>query len=118
MESAPRLPCSTCPWRRSTPRRGFPGGVLHTRDLLRAASGAWDAPAMQCHCTPDGKGAEVCVGFALVVGFRSPALRFARVTGRYDPDAVGTDEPLHTLTSVLRIHGGKPCDNVDEDLNP
>ena len=103
-----RKPCSTCPWRRSTPPGGFPGGILDARRLLSMAGGA-DPKAMQCHCTPDGADAQVCVGFALVVGFRSLGLRLAAVFGRYDPATVETDAPLHSLASVLRAHGGRPA---------
>jgi hypothetical protein len=102
-----RVPCPSCPWRKSTPPGGFPGGCLDTRRLLNMASGDF-GPAMQCHSTPDGEHAQVCVGFALVVGFDSMGLRLAALQGLYDPDTVAADEDLHTLASVLRTHGEAP----------
>lgn len=61
---------------------------------------------MQCHCTPDGPEARVCVGFALVVGFDSVPLRFAAVLKRYSPEEhEATSEPLHTPASLVRFHG-------------
>lgn len=65
-------------------------------------------PAMQCHCTRDGERAAVCVGFARVVGFDSVGLRIAAAVGRYHPDEIEVNEPLHTLESVIRTHGGFP----------
>lgn len=64
--------------------------------------------AMQCHCTPDGDRAEVCVGFALQVGFDAPSLRLAAMCGRYDPAAVEADpdDPFLSLAALIRKHGG------------
>lgn len=101
---APRTPCPTCPWRKSTPPGGFPGGCLDSRRLLAMAGGDPAEPAMQCHSTPDGEGAKVCVGFALQVGYRSVGLRIARFCGRYNPATIDADGPLHTLKSVLATH--------------
>lgn len=103
-----RRPCSTCPWRKSTPKRGFPGGYLDVQSLRRMVDGGPFARAMQCHCTPNGADAQVCVGFALQVGFDCASLRLAALVGKYDPAQVETDEPLHTLEGVIRTHGGHP----------
>lgn len=100
-----RRPCRSCPWRRSTPPGGFPGGVLDSASLRRMASGEFGQSAMQCHSTPDGERAEVCVGFAMVVGFDCVGLRIAAMAGRYDPDRVEADETLHTLAPVCATHG-------------
>jgi hypothetical protein len=67
-----------------------------------------EQPVMQCHCTPDGQRASVCVGFALQVGGDSTSYRFAAITGVIDHDALGTDEELHTLRTLLQTHGGQP----------
>lgn len=107
-----RKPCATCPWRRSTPPGGFPGGALDAHGLLRMASGEFGPPAMQCHSTPDGEQAQVCVGFARVVGFDCVGLRFAAILGRYDPETVAADEPLHTLESVIAIHSPRARDVI------
>lgn len=100
-----RLPCPSCPWRKSTPQGGFPGGKVNAEELLTMARGEPHLPAMQCHITPDGERAEVCVGFALQIGFESVGLRIAHLVGRYDPDQVDTDEELHDLESLLLTHG-------------
>ena len=101
-----RVPCASCPWKKSTPRHGFPGGRICASGLDRAINGSLGDPAMQCHSTPDGEGAKVCVGFAQVVGFDSFPLRMARAFGRYDPDEIAPiSEPMHTPASMLRYHG-------------
>lgn len=102
-----RLPCHNCPWRKSTPPGGFPGGVIDAPRLLQMASGGF-GPAMQCHCTPDDNRAQACVGFALAVGFDCVGLRMAAMAGHYDPEQVATDAPLHSLRSLLFTHGGLP----------
>lgn len=93
-------PCANCPWRRSTPREGFPGGYIDTRRLRRMADGASLTPAMGCHARE-----RVCVGFALVVGTRSLGFRLATILGAYDPSTLASDAPLHTLASVIKAHG-------------
>lgn len=103
-----RSPCPTCPWKRSTPRHGFPGGRIDAEGLHQAIHGTFGDPAMQCHSTPDGEKAEVCVGFAQVVGFDSAPLRFAALFGCYDAATTApVSEPLHTPASMVRFHG--PC---------
>jgi len=101
-----RRPCPTCPWRRSTRRRGFPGGIIDAEGLLGQLDGS-RLTAMQCHCTPDGAKAEVCVGFALVVGAESVGLRLAVALGLVAIDDLEADAPLHTVSSLLRMHGGR-----------
>lgn len=101
-----RHPCLSCPWKRSTPRNGFPGGHIDVKKLRLAINGAPFDPAMQCHSTPDGERAQACVGFAQVVGFASTPLRMAALLGRYDPDEIAPiAEPMHTARSMVRFHG-------------
>lgn len=101
-----RGPCRNCPWKRFTPRHGFPGERICLPRLLRAIRGGVFDPAMQCHATPDGDEAQVCVGFAQVVGFTSVPLRRAAHAGRYDPDTIAAPaEPMHTLESMVLFHG-------------
>lgn len=108
-----RRPCENCPWKKSTPRGGFPGGKLNTRGLEDMISGR-SFQVMQCHATPDGR-PSVCVGFAR----RCPdtvGLRIAQMLQMVDLSEVDFEQPLseelHTLDSVLRKHGvdnTEPC---------
>ena len=99
-----RKPCPTCPWRREVAPGAFPGGCLNWHGMRRALTEVF-APAMQCHCTPDGAEARVCVGFAAVVGFDAPSLRIAALAGRYAPAEVDVDGvKLHTLRSLYDHH--------------
>jgi hypothetical protein len=106
-EDAQRVPCPSCPWRRSTPAGGFPGGIIDAMSLVRMVGGGAHEPVMQCHCTPDTS-PEICVGFALQVGGDAMSYRLAVIAGVVDPKQLTTDEPLHTLGSLLRKHGGRP----------
>lgn len=100
-----RVPCKTCPWRESTPKGGFPGGIIDCESLLDMTFGQ-SLKAMQCHCTPDGAQAEVCVGFALQVGFDSPGYRFAAMLKRVVHEDLTSDEPLLDLAGLILKHGG------------
>lgn len=102
-----RTPCPTCPWRRSVPRRGFPGGIIDARRLVQMVEGGLGEQIMQCHCSRDDK-PEVCVGFVLQVGRRSVSCRWAVMVELFDPNKMSTDEPLHTFESILQTHGGRP----------
>lgn len=75
-------------------------------ELIAMLEGGLEQPVMQCHCTRDDA-PEVCVGFALQVGTRSVMLRLAVLMGWIDVDGFETDEPLHTLESLLLQHGGR-----------
>lgn len=101
-----RESCPTCPWRKSTPPRGFPGGSLSPK-LRQMASGEFCMDAMQCHCTPDGPSAQVCVGFAIQVGFDCVGLRLAALLGRYDPETVTAEgiELWPTAEHLFHVHG-------------
>ena len=98
-----RKPCPSCPWRKSTPVGGFPGGAIDGERLLEMLDGRMGS-VMQCHCTPDDSRAQVCVGFALQVGCHSIGYRFAVLTGVVDHDALEADEKLHSLETLLLTH--------------
>lgn len=104
--SRKRKPCVTCPWRRDVPPHGFPGGSIDAR-LARMAEGDFMTTAMQCHCTPDGERAQVCVGFAVQVGFESVGLRIAAMTGGFDPNDVSADgvDLWPSYHDLFRVHG-------------
>ena len=111
-----RQPCTNCPWRVSTPEKGFPGGLIDADELASMIQETtWRA--MQCHCTPDGADAKICVGFVR----RYPDLagvQIAERMGRYTPDEIDWVTPpadqIHSLASLLRTHGGKRCMLVAE----
>lgn len=104
--TAKRRPCPTCPWRKSTPRGGFPGGLIDVERLVAMTRDDLGA-IMQCHCTPDGERAQVCVGFGLVVGPECLAYRFAVICGRIEHDAMEASCELHSLASLIATHGGR-----------
>lgn len=89
------------------PAGGFPGGIIDAKRLLQSVRGGLEGKVMQCHCTPDDKPAA-CVGFVLQVGRDSVACRLAVLHGVFDPGQMACTEPLHTLESLLRQHGGIP----------
>lgn len=102
MSAAKITPCANCPWRVTTPERGFPGGIVDARALM-AMFDKYDGKAMGCHARTG-----VCVGFALAVGDRSPGYQKAVALGLVDPEALDADGELHDLMGLLRTHGGKP----------
>ena len=79
-----RPACKTCPWRKSVAPGGFPGGCVNEAELRRMASGEPYMKVMQCHSTPDGEQAKVCVGFAIRVGVDSIGFRLAKISGMID----------------------------------
>ena len=105
-----RCPCSTCPWQRSTPRGGFPGGIIDAAALLRMREDRLGT-IMQCHSTPDGEGARVCVGFAARVGHDSMSYRIAVRAGHVvEADLDLRRRGLLTLGELIRKHGGRPVE--------
>lgn len=100
-----RMPCATCPWRKSTPTGGFPGGIIDTDALVRMVRGVSNR-IMQCHSTRDND-PKVCVGFVVQVGHESVACRLAVIVGLFDPAGMSVDEELHSLESLLLTHGGR-----------
>lgn len=99
-----RQPCASCPWKRSTPRGGFPGGTLKAPELLAMVHGEGMA-VMQCHATPDEE-PRGCVGF-----IRRCDTPGVRLMGILAPETVTVDREhpplreLHTVKSVMRKHG-------------
>lgn len=106
-ETMPVVPCRTCPWRVSTPPRGFPGGLIDVAKLLPMIRGeAWKV--MQCHCTPD-ESPRACVGYMLQAGMDTIFGRLAVAHGLVDSN-MGCADPLHTLESLIETHGGYVID--------
>lgn len=103
MSAEVRKPCPSCPWRISTPPGGFPGGCIDAHALLDMVKGH-RMQAMQCHSTPDGEDARVCVGFSISVGEETIGFRLATLLGRI-PETFEADGALHSLAEVIRVHG-------------
>jgi hypothetical protein len=97
-----RKACATCPWRKSAPPGGFPGGCVNEPELRRMASGEPYMKVMQCHCTPDGTG-KVCVGFAIRVGPQSVGYRLAGMRGLID-DVEDDGDLLESIEEVIDKH--------------
>jgi Family of unknown function (DUF6283) len=97
-----RKACKNCPWRASTPPGGFPGGCVDATSLRRMADGS-SMKLMQCHCSPDGQDAKVCVGFALRVGHDSIGYRIAGVFGLIDK-VEDDGDILDSIEDVIQKH--------------
>lgn len=95
-------PCSGCPWRRTTPRGGFPGGGIDVEGLVQSCredAQPFETTAMQCHLTEDTT-PRICVGFALAHPYAA-SLRLPILVGLVVPDAYVADAPLRTLQEVI-----------------
>ena len=100
--STGRRACASCPWRRSTPPGGFPGGCVSERLRAMASGHPHETGVMQCHSTPDDR-PKVCVGFAVRVGPESVGFRLAGVMGLLDP-VVDDGDLLDTVDEVIERH--------------
>lgn len=111
----PRTACATCPWRKTTPSGGFPGGHIKGAALRAMASDQVMSRVMECH---SGKVADprVCVGFAVVVGYKSLGFRFAQTLGLLD-NYCTDPTPFHpTIDALLSFHPNCSTDtNGDEE---
>lgn len=82
---------------------GFPGGCVNEIELRRMASGEPYMKVMQCHCTPDGEQAKVCVGFALRVGDASVGYRLCRIARMLD-EVEDDGDLLNSVDDVIERH--------------
>lgn len=98
-----RRACRTCPWRKSVPPGGFPGGCVKESELRQMASGIPVFKVMQCHNTPDGEGAKVCVGFAIKIGPKSVGFRFAASQGLID-EVEDDGDLVDSVHEVIQKH--------------
>ncbi len=85
------IPCSTCPWRKSSAVGGtdIPGFNIDLMRRLQNTVGREDdfRPIMACHGSP--KGAErPCVGYLARHGYSNLAVRVGIMEGRIDMNAV------------------------------
>lgn len=67
------------------------------------ASGESYFKVMQCHNTPDGQQAKVCVGFALRVGAASVGYRLAATLGLID-EVHDDGDLLENIEEVIEKH--------------
>ena len=69
--------CDNCPWKRSSPKAGEPGGSIPDVDARESYERIRDGcKVMQCHDSKDSD-PRPCAGFLSVVGFDSLGVRFA-----------------------------------------
>ncbi len=94
-----RSPCRSCPWRASTPQRGFPGGFVDVVALLDMIAER-EPRAMGCHGT-----SGPCIGFAIQYP-NQPQVKVAHAFGLLDLTTLACDEPLLTLEELVAKHGG------------
>jgi hypothetical protein len=67
------------------------------------ASGIPVFKVMQCHNTPDGESAKVCVGFAIKIGPKSVGFRFAASQGLID-DVEDDGDLVDSVHEVIHKH--------------
>ena len=92
--------CRNCPWRKSSPKAGEPGGSIPEPDALTTAHACLDGhKVMQCHKSSDAK-PKPCAGYLSVVGYESVGVRLAACMGTIDRADVGRSIP--GLYSSLR----------------
>lgn len=92
MTPRPAVLCKSCPWRRSAPKAGEPGGSVPAHDLDGMRAAAQDCTeglkVMQCHDSPDGD-PRPCAGFLSVVGYESIGVRLGVMQGILRREDVG-----------------------------
>jgi hypothetical protein len=98
-----RKPCATCPWKRSTPPNGFPGGKIRL-SLLHMITGS-SLRVMGCHSSSEGI-EMACAGYVRqypdVAG-----VRIARVLGAIQPGEIDVSDltELRSLEELIQDHG-------------
>jgi len=85
--------CKNCPWRKSSPKAGEPGGSVPVADVRLAVRNVTDGmQVMQCHKSSDDK-PHACAGFLSVVGYESIGVRLGVMTGAVRAEDVGKKIP-------------------------
>lgn len=92
--SSRTIPCSTCPWRRTSTVGGsdIPGFDITLMRKLRACSGRGDdfRRMMACHGSDEGND-RPCVGYLAVEGWSNLNVRIMAMQGRIDVIAIADD---------------------------
>lgn len=116
---APRQACATCPWRKTTPRSGFPGGSIDGAELRRMSLEHELKPGpmvMECHSGQVHQ-PKACVGFAAVIGRKSLGFRLAQaldLIDQFNPDPT----PFHpSVDALLSFHPDCSADKEDTTDN-
>lgn len=96
----PAVLCRNCPWRKSSPKAGEPGGSVPEPDALATARACTDGhKVMQCHKSTGAK-PKPCAGFLSVVGYESIGVRLAVMGGIVRARDVG--RPILGLYGSMR----------------
>ena len=107
--------CKNCPFRRSSPKAGEPGGSVPEYDeagMRRAAREVTEGrKVMRCHDS-EGEDPRPCAGFLSVVGYESVGVRLAVALGHVADEDVGLPVPglYGSLREMLR-----EADHIDLD---
>lgn len=107
--------CKNCPFRRSSPKAGEPGGSIpeyDTDEMRRAVHDVTEGrKVMRCHDSEPGD-PRPCAGFLSVVGYESIGVRLAVALGHIAEEDVGLEVPglYGSLREMLR-----EADHMDLD---
>ena len=99
----PRQCCQTCPWRKTTKKGRFSGGIVDAVGLAEAIQGS--GGVQKCHSSP-AAGPLVCVGFAHRVGNQSAMFRVGVDLGQIENSFTVDDSELLTIKDLVKKHGG------------
>lgn len=107
--------CKNCPFRRSSPKAGEPGGSVPEYDPAGMRQTVHEitegGKVMQCHDSA-GEEPRPCAGFLSVVGYESVGVRLAVALGHIDHEDIGMEVPglYGSLREMLR-----EADHIDLD---
>jgi hypothetical protein len=105
-------PCSGCPWRVDAPLNAFPPQVF--QDSARTT---YDMATHTFGCHSSSRSApQTCAGFLLRGASDNLTVRLAVVSGRIDPDSIGSPVELYSDYRAMAIANG--VDPGDAALAP
>lgn len=113
VKSVKAILCQNCPFRRSSPKAGEPGGSVPEPGAIETARECTSGmKVMQCHKSSD-RAPRACAGFLSVVGYDSIGVRVAVVLGLVRHEDVGRSIPglYDSMREML-----KEADHLDIDL--
>ncbi|QFZ24500.1 hypothetical protein EKG83_25820 [Saccharothrix syringae] len=105
-------PCPRCPWRVDAPLNVFPPQVF--RDSARTT---YDLATHTFGCHGSSRSApQTCAGFLLRGASDNLTIRLAVVSGRIDPDSIGSPVELYSDYRAMAVANG--VDPNDPALTP